>query len=92
MVRITTNFFFLDKAAGFKSNVCRNSVKCDARTMNDNFSNSNEVLQKEEIGVDILQDRDENLAKFEIATLAIIFVITVIGNTIVLLALWTRRR
>ncbi|XP_031327220.1 oxytocin receptor-like isoform X2 [Photinus pyralis] len=37
-------------------------------------------------------DRDENLAKIEIATLAIIFLVTVLGNGTVLLALWTRRR
>lgn len=60
--------------------------------MNENLSDRNELLRLAEIGVDILQDRDETLAKFEIATLAVIFIITVIGNTIVLLALWTRRR
>ncbi|CAG9854786.1 unnamed protein product [Phyllotreta striolata] len=37
-------------------------------------------------------DRDENLAKIEIATLALIFVVTVIGNSVVLLALWTRKK
>lgn len=37
-------------------------------------------------------ERDENLAQFEVATLAVIFLVTVIGNTTVLLALWTRRR
>lgn len=37
-------------------------------------------------------DRDESLARIEIATLAVIFVVTVIGNAIVLLALWTRKR
>ncbi|XP_063919040.1 mesotocin receptor-like isoform X1 [Zophobas morio] len=36
--------------------------------------------------------RDENLARVEVATLAIIFLVTVIGNSTVLLALWTRRR
>lgn len=40
----------------------------------------------------VLLDRDENLARIEVATLAIIFVVTVIGNTTVLLALWTRRK
>lgn len=40
----------------------------------------------------IVLDRDENLARVEVATLAIIFVVTVIGNTTVLLALWTRRK
>lgn len=37
-------------------------------------------------------DRDENLARIEIATLALIFVTTVLGNATVLLALWTRKR
>nr|QVX19926.1 inotocin receptor [Lethrus apterus] len=37
-------------------------------------------------------DRDENLAKIEIATLAVIFLVTILGNAMVLLALWTRRR
>ncbi|KAL1502273.1 hypothetical protein ABEB36_007439 [Hypothenemus hampei] len=37
-------------------------------------------------------DRDESLAKIEIATLAVIFVTTVLGNVMVLLALWTRKR
>lgn len=37
-------------------------------------------------------ERDENLARIEVATLAIIFLVTVIGNSTVLLALWTRRR
>ncbi|KAK9884236.1 hypothetical protein WA026_005186 [Henosepilachna vigintioctopunctata] len=37
-------------------------------------------------------DRDEQLALFEIATLAIIFIVTIAGNTTVLLALWTRRK
>lgn len=36
--------------------------------------------------------RDEHLALFEVATLAVIFIVTVVGNTTVLLALWTRRR
>lgn len=36
--------------------------------------------------------RDESLARIEIATLAVIFVVTVIGNATVLLALWTRKR
>ncbi|XP_045483646.1 mesotocin receptor-like [Harmonia axyridis] len=36
--------------------------------------------------------RDEHLALFEVATLAVIFVVTVVGNTTVLLALWARRR
>ncbi|XP_018562686.1 cephalotocin receptor 1-like [Anoplophora glabripennis] len=36
--------------------------------------------------------RNENLARGEIAMLAIIFLVTVIGNSTVLLALWTRRR
>lgn len=40
----------------------------------------------------VVLDRDENLARVEVATLAIIFVVTVIGNTTVLLALWTRRK
>lgn len=35
--------------------------------------------------------RDEELARAEIAILAAIFVITVFGNTTVLLALYTRR-
>lgn len=39
-----------------------------------------------------LMDRDENLARIEIATLAIIFLVTLLGNGTVLLALWTRRR
>lgn len=37
-------------------------------------------------------DRDEALARVEIATLAVIFVVTVVGNGTVLLALWTRKR
>lgn len=37
-------------------------------------------------------DRDEALARVEIATLAVIFVVTVIGNGTVLLALVTRKR
>ncbi|XP_030763320.1 oxytocin receptor-like isoform X2 [Sitophilus oryzae] len=37
-------------------------------------------------------DRDENLARIEIATLALIFLTTVLGNATVLLALWTRKR
>ncbi|XP_066156532.1 oxytocin receptor-like isoform X3 [Euwallacea fornicatus] len=37
-------------------------------------------------------DRDENLARIEIATLALIFITTVIGNATVLVALWTRKR
>ncbi|XP_065167935.1 oxytocin receptor-like isoform X3 [Atheta coriaria] len=37
-------------------------------------------------------DRDEQLARIEIATLSVIFFVTVLGNTTVLLALWTRRR
>lgn len=37
-------------------------------------------------------DRDENLAKIEISILAVLFFVTVLGNGIVLLALWTRRR
>lgn len=37
-------------------------------------------------------DRDEYLARIEIATLAIIFLVTLLGNGTVLLALWTRRR
>ncbi|XP_071054069.1 isotocin receptor-like isoform X2 [Onthophagus taurus] len=45
----------------------------------------------EENVIDIVE-RDENLAKIEIATLAIIFLVTIIGNGTVLLALWTRRR
>lgn len=38
------------------------------------------------------EGRDENLARIEVATLAIIFLVTVVGNSTVLLALWTRRR
>lgn len=60
--------------------------------MNESFSHTTKLLQQEEIGVDIFQERDEKLAKFEIATLANIFIITVIGNTIVLLALWIRKK
>ncbi|XP_066249469.1 oxytocin receptor-like isoform X2 [Euwallacea similis] len=37
-------------------------------------------------------DRDENLARIEIATLTLIFITTVIGNATVLVALWTRKR
>ncbi|XP_060521117.1 vasopressin V1a receptor-like [Cylas formicarius] len=37
-------------------------------------------------------DRDEKLAQAEIATLVVIFVATVLGNGLVLLALWTRTR
>lgn len=40
----------------------------------------------------IVDGRNESLARFEIATLGIIFLVTVIGNCTVLLALWTRRR
>lgn len=39
-----------------------------------------------------MNDRDEKLARVEIATLAIIFLVTVIGNSTVLLALWIRGR
>ncbi|CAH1101235.1 unnamed protein product [Psylliodes chrysocephalus] len=50
-------------------------------------------LESFEMGVEnSMIDRDENLARLEIATLAIIFIVTVIGNSTVLLALWTRRR
>lgn len=41
---------------------------------------------------DLILDRDENLAKIEIATLAVIFLVTIVGNSTVLLALWTRKR
>lgn len=37
-------------------------------------------------------ERDEYLAKIEVATLAIILLVTLLGNGTVLLALWTRRR
>lgn len=37
-------------------------------------------------------ERDEYLAKIEVATLAVILLVTLIGNGTVLLALWTRRR
>lgn len=36
--------------------------------------------------------RDESLAQAEVATLAVIFTVTVVGNVLVLLALWTRTR
>lgn len=39
-----------------------------------------------------VMNRDEYLARIEIATLAIIFFITLLGNGTVLLALWTRKR
>lgn len=51
-------------------------------------------LNVSKLGEDVenIQERDENLARVEVATLAIIFVVTIIGNTTVLLALWTRRK
>lgn len=38
------------------------------------------------------EERDESLAKIEVAVLAVIFIVTVIGNSTVILALWARRR
>lgn len=47
---------------------------------------------QEFLGVENSMDRDESLARIEIATLALIFLTTVLGNATVLLALWTRKR
>ncbi|KAL0269366.1 UNVERIFIED_CONTAM: hypothetical protein PYX00_007124 [Menopon gallinae] len=38
------------------------------------------------------RDRDEDLAKVEIGTLAVILVVTVVGNSMVLVALYAKRR
>lgn len=64
------------------------------------FSSFSEIINRTTINTtrlpndveNVVLERDENLAKIEVATLAIIFVVTVIGNTTVLLALWTRRK
>nr|CAI5840630.1 unnamed protein product [Callosobruchus analis] len=59
-----------------------------------NFSITN-LSRSMNIELDVanpLTDRDESLAKIEIAVLALIFLVMVIGNSTVLLALWTRRR
>lgn len=53
----------------------------------------NTTIKIQDIGIENeLIERDEGLARIEVATLAVIFLVTVIGNTAVLLALWTRRR
>ncbi|KAH0819198.1 hypothetical protein MTP99_002025 [Tenebrio molitor] len=54
--------------------------------------NTSRLLDESTTGDSSDMDRDENLARVEVATLAIIFLVTVIGNSTVLLALWTRRR
>lgn len=60
--------------------------------MNLTIENSTSRLEAN-VGIEnAFSDRDENLAKIEIATLAIIFLVTLLGNGTVLLALWTRRR
>ncbi|XP_018333756.1 oxytocin receptor-like isoform X2 [Agrilus planipennis] len=57
-----------------------------------NFSVNNQSLYQPQFDVEnVLSERDENLAKIEIAILIVIFIVTVLGNSIVLLALWTRR-
>lgn len=56
-----------------------------------NTSTENTTVVEVPIGIQN-GERDEFLAKFEIAILAIIFLVTVLGNGTVLLALWTRRR
>ncbi|VEN56120.1 unnamed protein product, partial [Callosobruchus maculatus] len=59
-----------------------------------NFSITN-LSRSMNIELDVanpLTDRDESLAKIEIAVLALIFLVMVIGNSTVLLALWTRKR
>lgn len=59
--------------------------------MNLSLSNASVDVTATEVE-DFANTRDENLAKVEVATLAVIFFVTVLGNTTVLLALWTRRR
>ncbi|XP_017769192.1 PREDICTED: vasopressin V1a receptor-like isoform X2 [Nicrophorus vespilloides] len=56
---------------------------------NDTEDGSNTTLFVEALPAN---ERNEGLARIEIATLAIIFIVTILGNGIVLLALWTRRR
>lgn len=84
--------FYFRTSAGFDRRSFKKTISCYSGIMNENFSDTTKLFQQEEIGVDIFQERDEKLAKFEIATLANIFIITVIGNTIVLLALWIRKK
>lgn len=65
----------------------------DMNLTTDDLSKAPEQWDAAEIGVENSgMERDEHLAQFEIATLAVIFLVTVIGNSTVLLALWTRRR
>ncbi|CAH1990942.1 unnamed protein product [Acanthoscelides obtectus] len=56
------------------------SIKNLSRSMNIEIDAGNQVT-----------DRDESLAKIEIAVLALIFIVMVIGNSTVLLALWIRK-
>ncbi|XP_050308227.1 oxytocin receptor-like [Anthonomus grandis grandis] len=64
---------------------------------------STSTLATRKAGTEILQEfvlrmdeadlnRDENLARIEIATLALIFITTVLGNATFFLALWMRKR
>nr|QGA72523.1 inotocin receptor [Rhynchophorus ferrugineus] len=58
-----------------------------------NSTGSDTTTQELVLGTeDFNTGRDENLARIEIATLALIFLTTVLGNATVLLALWTRKR
>ncbi|KAF5305053.1 hypothetical protein FQA39_LY09315 [Lamprigera yunnana] len=78
---------FTENEIGFEPMIKKQS----SSTMNVSIENVTQI--ESEFGVEnALLDRDENLAKIEIATLAIIFLVTVLGNGTVLLALWTRRR
>lgn len=59
--------------------------------MNESLNYS--VLRETDVNIENGDDtRDESLAQAEIATLAVIFTVTVVGNVLVLLALWTRTR